>query len=141
MDFMLLLFNASLNSVILLMTINASAPAGNPNYWIGLFFAFITGYGISILRDFIKNTFTLKTSLIKFFGGLGLCYLAYMAKTSSFPELKLEWFIVGASFGSLYIIEAGDKIFSLGVPAAARLLLDNLLNYIDKGKTTKEDKI
>lgn len=140
MDFLLLLFNGALNCVILIMTIKNTSPTYDSNYFIGLLLAFVCGYGTSILRDLIKEKFSIKTSLIKFFGGLFLCYFAYLAKEDRFPDIKLEWFIIGASFGSLYIIEALDKVFSLGIPKAAQLLLTNLLGYLDKSKT-KEDKL
>jgi len=135
MDFLLLLLIGCTNVVIVLMAMNATAPIiSDPNYWIGLILAFVTGYGLSIIRDIRKNNFTVKTSVVKFFASLFLCYLGYMAK-DHFPS-KLEYLIAAISFGSLYIVDALEKIFSLGLPRVAQLLIQNLSNYLDKSKTT-----
>lgn len=140
MDFLLLIFNGAFNCVILIMTINATIPNNDSNYWFGLLLAFIAGFGLGVVRDVRKNNFGIKNSVIKFFASLFLCYLGYMAKLDwGFPSVSLEWFIVALSFGSLYFVDALEKIFSMGLPKVAQLLLNNLSSYLDKNKTTREE--
>lgn len=142
MDFLLMLFSGASNCVILIMTINATVTHNDSNYWVGLILAFIAGFGLGIVRDIRKNNFSFNSSLIKFFASLCLCYLGYKAKLdwNLFPSIGLEWFVVAISFGSLYFVDAADKIFSLGIPKVAQLLLSNLLSYVDKSKARGEDK-
>lgn len=142
MDFLLMLFSGASNCIILMMTLNVTTPSNDSNYWFGLLLAFITGFGLGILRDIRKGSFSFKNSTIKFFASLFLCYLGYKSKLdwSLFPSIDLEWFVVTLSFGSLYFVDAADKIFSLGIPKVAQLLLSNLLSYVDKSKARGEDK-
>jgi len=141
MDFLLALFSGSINFVILMLTVNATTPITyDPNYWIGLILAFVTGYGLSIIRDIRKNNFTFKISVIKFFASLFLCYLGYMSIELFPSSIKLEFLIASVSFGSLYIVDALEKVFSLGLPRVAQLLIQNLSNYLDKSKTPREEE-
>lgn len=140
MDFLLSLFSGALNCVILIMAVNAnSSKTYDSGYWIGLGLAFVAGYGLSLVRDVRKMNFSGKTSLIKFFASLFLCYLAWMGK-DSYPGW-LEWVIAGVSFGSLYVVDGLEKMFSMGIPKLAQLLLNNLSSYIDKNKTREEDNL
>lgn len=147
MDFLLMLFSGASNCVILIMSINATISNYDSNYWFGLLLAFIAGFGLGIVRDIRKNNFSFKTSIMKFFASLFLCYLGYKAKLDwGFPSISLEWFVVALSFGSLYFVDAIEKIFSLGIPKVAQLLLNNisssLSSYVDKNKTRgEEDKL
>lgn len=143
MDFLLMLFSGASNCVILIMTINATVPNNDSNYWFGLILAFIAGFGLGVVRDIRKNNFSFKISVLKFFASLCLCYLGYKAKLdwNLFPSIGLEWFVVALSFGSLYFVDAFGKLFSLGIPKVAQLLLNNLSSYVDKNKAREEDKL
>ena len=142
MDFLLMLFSGASNCVILIMTINATVTAYDSNYWFGLILAFIAGFGLGVVRDIRKNNFSVKNSIIKFCASLCLCYLGYMAKTDwGFNSVRLEWFVVALSFGSLYFVDAFEKLFSLGLPKVAQLLLNNLSSYVDKNKAREEEKL
>lgn len=143
MDFLLMLFSGASNCIILIMTINATITNNDSNYWFGLLLAFIAGFGLGVVRDIRKNNFSFKNSVMKFFASLCLCYLGYKAKLdyTLFPSIGLEWFVVAISFGSLYFVDAFDKVFSLGIPKVAQLLLNNLASYVDKNKAREEEKL
>lgn len=146
MNFLLFLFNGAFNCVMLMMAINATVPNYDSNYWFGLLLSFIGGFGLGIVRDIRKDNFSLKNSSLKFFASLFLCYFGYLAKEDwGFPSISLEWFIAGLAFGSLYVVDALEKVFSLGIPKVAQLLLNNLSSYVstylDKNKNQKEDNL
>lgn len=143
MDFLLMLFSGASNCIILIMTVNATITNNDSNYWFGLLLAFIAGFGLGVIRDIRKNNFSFKNSVMKFCASLCLCFFGYKAKLDMnlFPSIDLGWFVAAISFGSLYFVDAFDKVFSLGLPKVAQLLISNLSAYVDKNKPREEENL